>query len=228
MGRIQRNPLNMKLYWHPLSPPSRAVYLGLKAMGCEFEDQVIDVPAGEHKTEAYLKINPAGQVPALVDDDLRLAESRAILVYSAQKTKSDLYPACPKARAKIDQALYWDMENLWSKIPAIVIPGLFKNDCDAMMEGLKAIVPAIEQLNSMISKEGWVCGAKCTLADISIQGTISGLLVLFKHGKDWRKELSIEDKSGIVAWHDNMKTVTGWKELFMEKVFPAYGIPVPE
>ena len=80
----------------------------------------------------------------------------------------------------------------------------------------------------MISEEGWCAGKKCTLADISIQGTISGLLVLFKYGKNWSDELNIPEKKGIVAWHDNMKTLPGWKDLFIGKAFPALGLPIPE
>ena len=218
----------MKLYWHPLSPPSRAVYLGLKVMGCEFEEIVVDLPAGEHKSESYLKINPAGQVPCLVDDDLCLAESRAILIYLAIKTKSDLYPASAKARAQIDQTLFWDMGSFWPKIPPIAVPGLLKNDPEAMMAALPAVKPALDQLEAMISDQGWVCGGKCTLADISIQGTISGLLVLFKYEKNWKDELEIKDDSKIMVWHENMKKLTGWKELFMGKAMPAMGLPVPE
>merc|ERR1711941_142638 len=162
----------------------------VQVMGCEFEEHV-------------------------VDGDLCLAESRAILIYLAKKTKSDLYPNSPKAQAKIDQALYWDQGTFWPKIPAIVVPGIFKGDEEGMMAGIPPVLPVIERLNEMISDEGYVCGAKCTLADISIQGTISALLVLFKYGKDWRKELNIEDKKGIQKWHDNMKKLPGWRELFM-------------
>ena len=193
-------------------------------MGCEFEEHVVNVPAGEHKSEAYLKINPAGQVPCLVDGDMCLAESRAILVYLALKTKSDLYPASPKARAEIDQAMFWDMD-FWPKVVKVIVPGLFKGDEEAMMAGLLDVVPGIDQLNSMISKEGWVCGAKCTLADISIQGTISGLKVLAKFGKNFTEELKFSEKNGIMAWHGNMQKLQGWKDLFEVQLNAALGLP---
>lgn len=41
--------------------------------------------AGEHRSPEFLKINPAGKVPALVDGDLVLTESVAIVVYLAEK-----------------------------------------------------------------------------------------------------------------------------------------------
>ena len=91
-----------------------------------------------------------------------------------------------------------------------------------MMAAVPDLKPGMEKLNEMIAENGWVCGKKCTIADISIQGSISGLLVLFKHGKDWNVEYDIKAKTGIVAWHDNMKNLPGWMETFIERAMPLY------
>jgi len=52
----------------------------------------VDMMKGEHKTPDFLAINPNGQVPAMVDGDLRLYESGALCRYLAIKYKSKLWP----------------------------------------------------------------------------------------------------------------------------------------
>ena len=78
--------------------------------------QTIDFGAGEHKGEAFLKVNPSGQIPALTDGELNVYESAACMRYLACKFKSPLYPfENPKRFAEIDVAyevrflasLYW-------------------------------------------------------------------------------------------------------------------------
>lgn len=71
----------------------------------------MDVRAGENKTEEFLKLNPQGQIPVVVDDDFAMGESRAICCYlvNAKAPESTLYPTDnPTARYIIDQRLYYD------------------------------------------------------------------------------------------------------------------------
>ncbi len=74
----------MKLYEFG---PSRAIRVRwtLQELGAEFESVVIDLRTGEQRTPEFLKINPAGRLPALVDGDLVLTESVAIVLYLAEK-----------------------------------------------------------------------------------------------------------------------------------------------
>ena len=83
---IERLLAAMKLYHHPLSPNVRRVRLTAAVLGLELEEQVVDFAKGEHKTPSFLAINPNGALPALVDGDFVLTESRAIMQYlAAQK-----------------------------------------------------------------------------------------------------------------------------------------------
>jgi glutathione S-transferase len=45
----------------------------------------VDLRSGAHKTPEYLRINPLGQLPALIDGDIQLRDSQAILVYLARR-----------------------------------------------------------------------------------------------------------------------------------------------
>jgi glutathione S-transferase len=51
----------------------------------EFESVTVNLIAGEHHGEAFLGVNPAGKIPVLVDGDVMLTESVAIVLYLAEK-----------------------------------------------------------------------------------------------------------------------------------------------
>jgi glutathione S-transferase len=71
----------MKLYAHPFSNNSMRAQLALDEKGLDYEYVKVDLFKGEHKQPAFLAINPRGQVPALVDGDVRMYESVAIVQY---------------------------------------------------------------------------------------------------------------------------------------------------
>jgi glutathione S-transferase len=71
----------MKLYAHPFSNNSMRAQLCLDEKGLDYEYLPVDLFRGEHKQADFLAINPRGQVPALVDGDVRLYESVAIVQY---------------------------------------------------------------------------------------------------------------------------------------------------
>lgn len=82
-----------------------------------FDWREVDVSSGFTRTEEYLSINPAGQVPCLVREDGRiLAQSAAIMLYLAEG--SDLIPDDPFDRAKMMEWLFWEQ---YSHEPAIAV-----------------------------------------------------------------------------------------------------------
>lgn len=100
----------LKLYITPGSPPARAVVMLIRYLKLDAELTVLDFSKREQYSEDFLRINPAHQVPTLIDGDFVLTESRAILQYLANSRQpgSTLYPSDPKARARVDQRLSYD------------------------------------------------------------------------------------------------------------------------
>jgi glutathione S-transferase len=91
----------MKLYEFP---PTRSIRVRwtLQELGADFEAVRVNMLAGEHKAPEYLKVNPAGKLPALVDGDAVLTESIAIVLYLAEKyADKHLIPADPVKRAQL-------------------------------------------------------------------------------------------------------------------------------
>lgn len=93
----------------------------------------VDLGAGQQHDEDFLKLNPRHQIPVLVDDDFVVAESRAIMAYlvNAKRPGSPLYPVNSKARAIVDQRLYFDATILFEQnAMAIVSEGSENVECD--------------------------------------------------------------------------------------------------
>ncbi|MCK0537595.1 glutathione S-transferase family protein [Alcanivorax quisquiliarum] len=85
--------------------------VALEEMGLPYEVIALDLMKGEQKKPAFLKINPNGRIPAIVDrdnGDFAVFESGAILVYLAEKTGM-LMPTDAKGRSRVLQWLMFQM-----------------------------------------------------------------------------------------------------------------------
>ncbi len=74
----------MKLYYNPQSRAVIAKWM-LDECGAQYEIVPIDFAKREHKAPEFLKINPAGKLPALVDGDSKIFEGTAICLYLGDK-----------------------------------------------------------------------------------------------------------------------------------------------
>ena len=93
----------------------------LEELGEEYEFNLVPFSSNGFASEEYIKINPAGKVPAIRDGDLVLTESAAIVTYLGDKfpDKKLVPPAGSAARAKYDQWCYFVLSELeqplWTK-----------------------------------------------------------------------------------------------------------------
>ncbi len=84
--------------------PTRSIRVRwmLQELGVDFESITVNLAAGEHHHPEFLKINPTGKLPVLVDNDLVLTESVAILLYLAEKySHKELLPVDIKQRSQV-------------------------------------------------------------------------------------------------------------------------------
>ncbi|MFL5258229.1 MAG: glutathione S-transferase family protein [Hyphomicrobiales bacterium] len=91
----------MKLYGYGPTRSLRALW-GLRELGVEFEFVPVNLRAGEHRRPEFLRLNPAGKLPVLVEGDFVLTESAAIILYLAEKyPEKRLLPIDLKERAQV-------------------------------------------------------------------------------------------------------------------------------
>jgi glutathione S-transferase len=96
----------MTLYEFPPTRSIRARWV-LQELGEEFEAVTVNLVAGDHRDPQFLKINPAGRVPVLVDGDLTITESVAIVLYLAERDAQSRF--LPRDVALRSQVYRWLM-----------------------------------------------------------------------------------------------------------------------
>jgi len=85
-------------FYYNMAPNPMKVALFLEEAQLPYEPMPVDGRRGEQFAPAYLAINPNAKVPAIVDGDVKVFDSNAILLYLAEKTGKFLPAGTPAAR----------------------------------------------------------------------------------------------------------------------------------
>jgi glutathione S-transferase len=102
----------MQLYEFPPTRSIRARWT-LQELELDFESITVDLRKGEGRRPEFLKLNPAGKIPVLVDGDLVLSESVAILLYLGEKyPQAGLVPSDLRERADLNRWLLFTATEL--------------------------------------------------------------------------------------------------------------------
>uniref|UniRef100_A0A0K8TVM2 Glutathione-S-transferase n=1 Tax=Epiphyas postvittana TaxID=65032 RepID=A0A0K8TVM2_EPIPO len=193
------------LYYVPGSAPCRAVLLTAKALNINLNLKLVDLHSGEQLKPEYLKLNPQHTVPTLVDDGLSLWESRAIITYLVNKygKGSPLYPEDPKARALVDQRLYFDIGTLYARFADYFYPQLF-GGAPADPSKLAKIEEALKFLETFLEGQKYVAGPNLTVADLSLIASISSFEVT---------DIDFKKYSNVKRWYETVKSsAPGYQE----------------
>lgn len=164
----------MRLYCDPISTTSRPVLMFIAEAGLDVEIVKVDLLAQAHKDPEYLALNPNGIVPFLVDGDLRLGESVAILKYLAIRAGSPAYPQALQAQIKVDEALLWFATQfheyfcLFTCYPNMGVPHGASPELSAALTafGREHAPRWLKVLDEhMLGGRRYVCGGTISLAD---------------------------------------------------------------
>jgi glutathione S-transferase len=154
----------LKLYGGARSRAS-IVQWYLEELGVPYEFVLLDMQAGEHRKPEFLAINPIGKVPAIVDGDLQLWESGAILFYLAQKYGK--LPPSPEEQAIINQWILFGNATLG--------PGIFV-EANREREMTKLMTP----LNQIFEKQPFLLGDELTVADVAVGSILGYIPIMLK------------------------------------------------
>jgi len=161
------------LYIDYLSPVSRSAAAVAAEVGANLEIKQLALAKGEHKQEAYLKINPNGTVPSLVAGDLIINQSRDIGKHLA--ADHPLYSA--NVKETVDTILAFDDTEIFPCLPKIVLPVLFGGD-PASDEEKAALTAKMTHICEVLGEKQFLGGECLSLADIFVYNNFQQAMVV--------------------------------------------------
>lgn len=165
----------------------------------------INLMAREHYHPGFLKVNPHHSVPALVDNEFTLSESRAICIYLVEKYgRTDaLYPKNPKIRGTINQLIYFDMGTLFKRMyEYYIIPFMTGTPQDEAK--LESLNEAIGFLENFLTDKKFLVSYRLTIADLILFATVSTIEAF---GYDFSVTYP-----NITNWLESMKDAPGYDQ----------------
>ncbi len=170
----------IELYWGSGSPFAWRVMLTLEVKKLPYEFKLLEFSKQEHKTAAYLELNPRGKVPTLKDGDFVLYESIAIMAYLDRK-----YPAPPIfGRTPEEAGLVWrsvcECESYLLSANDKIIRSIFfgkgLDKVDEIQQAAQTVRQELKTIDQRLTKSNWLVGADISAADISVFPVIQILL----------------------------------------------------
>lgn len=162
----------IELYWGSGSPFAWRVMLTLEVKGLEYESKLLEFSKGDHKTAAYLKLNPRGKVPSLKDVDFVLYESLAIMSYIDRKYPDPpLFGKTPEETGLIWRWLAECESYVVSAGDKLVRPIFFGQGLERVEEiqqGVQTLRAEFRRLDERLARSQWLVGDKLSAADIGI------------------------------------------------------------
>jgi glutathione S-transferase len=170
----------MELYWGSGSPFVWRVMLTLEVKGLPYESKLLEFSKGEHKTPAYLRLNPRGKVPTLKDGNFILYESLAIMSYLDRKyPEPTLFGKTPEETGLIWRRISECESYLVPAADKVVRPFFFGKGLekvDEIQQSAKSIRQELKTLDERVAQADWLVGERISAADISIFPIIQLLL----------------------------------------------------
>ncbi len=196
----------MKLYGHPISGNAHRAEALLGILGQDFENIVVNLPAGEHKHPEFLAMNPLGQVPVLVDGDVVLRDSSAILIYLARKydATNQWLPTDALAQAKVQEWLSVAVNEIARgpfTVRAIKVIGM-KADLAEAQSRTDALFSQLFEPH--LAAQDWLVGDQPTIADLACYGYIARVT---------DGDYSLDAYPAINAWLARVEAIDGFTPL---------------
>jgi GST-like protein len=179
------------------TPNGFKVSIALEELGLSYTVRPISLGKLEQKEEWFLKINPNGRVPAIIDHgngDFAVFESGAILIYLAEKT-GKLLPTEPKARSRVLQWLMFQMGGIGPMMGQANVffryaPEKIQYAIDRYQRESRRL---FEVMEGQLKKTTYIAGEDYSIADIALHSWVAGY--------EW-SGVSIDGLPGLKRWLD--------------------------
>jgi glutathione S-transferase len=191
----------MKLYDFELSGNCHKVRMMLSLLDLEYEKVSVDLRKKEQMRPEFAALNPLRKVPVLVDGDVVVRDSAAILVYLARRYgRDEWFPDDPTGMAEVQQWLSFSVHEVFNGLAMARAIVIFKRDFDPKLaHALSAF--ALEQLEFRLRNNEWLALDRFTLADL-VCYPYTGLI--------HEANLTLDDYPTTRAWCMRMEAMPGY------------------
>jgi GST-like protein len=177
------------------TPNGWKISIALEELGLAYTVHPLSFSTQEQKAEWYLKINPNGRIPAIVDrgnDDFAVFESGAILIYLAEKT-GRLMPQDVKGRSRVIQWLMFQMAGIGPMMGQANVffryaPEKIPYAIDRYQREVRRLFEVLER---QLTSHEYVAGDEYSIADISHWSWV--------HSYDW-SGVTVDGLPNLARW----------------------------
>lgn len=195
---------------------SMASHIALEETGVEYDARHVSFSEKENYSEAYLRINPRGKVPALVVNDEVLTENVAILSYIARQfPEMKLLPDDSWTAAQCFSRMVWYSNTVHPSFTRQARPSRFSENEDAHPSivdmGRNLFWENCRELDSLLSGKGWAMGDQYTVID-------PYTLIFY----DWglRIKLPMAQLQNFTAYKDRMRRRPAVERVLVREASP--------
>lgn len=189
------------LYEFPISGNCHKVRLLLSLLKLPYTSQVLNGAQRQHKTPEFLALNPFGQVPVLVDGEVTLRDSQAILVYLARRYGEDFwFPQDAQKAAAITAWLSVAANEVTRGPNALRLHHKFARPIN-IAEATAVSEQLMQLLNSHLAEHEWLANNHLSIADIAVYPYIA----LAHEG-----QFEIAPYKNVFAWLQRIEQLDGY------------------
>jgi glutathione S-transferase len=212
----------IEVFWSSGSPFSWRVLLALEAKRLPYQSRLLEMSRREHKTPAYLAINPRGQVPALRDGDFAIYESIAILAYLDRKyPQVPLFGVSAEETGTVWRVICETAAYLEQPTDEFILPiyrGRAIEEAEAVRATLAPIQTELVRLEVSLGDRSWLATPALSAADIVVFPLVKSLLraadkpaaAAFDHGLT----PFAEKYPALAAWLTRVEALPGYERTY--------------
>lgn len=201
----------MKLYYAETLMPRKACAVA-RHLDSPVEYVLVDLGKGEQRSPEFKAINPNRKVPVLLDGELKLWESNAIMCHLALEAGSDLWPQDAARQVEAVRWLSWESSYFTRHLAIPYVQYVIKAHYGLGDPDLKAVEEAIGGwrksaaiLEDHLSGRRFLTGDDLSVADFATAVCLP-----------WAEEAHIPlgEFPAIARWHERLMALEAWREPF--------------
>jgi len=216
--------MSLQIYTISGSPYGWRAMLALAAKGLDHEIKILQAGKKEQKSDWYLKLNPKGTVPLLVDDGFAVRDSAAIVAYlDAKYPQPALFGASPE-----DAGVIWQTANeleseFWPVLSSVTRPilrGKSHEDRDAALSDVETVMDKFQSLDDGLGSGTYLMGDRISAADIYLMPMTQVWL------RAVVRDAGVESPLGLKSFEDPCPNLASW--VGRMEALPGYDNTYPD